>query len=161
MANDWYEPEGGRDNWDDAPQKDDDRENAGNDGNFYKRYAPPTGGGYYGNSAPQPPEDADGALSRTLGIIGLIVTVCSCQIAGIVLGIIGLLKAKKSARDLGFETSNAATGRVLGIVNIVLGSLLILFTIAMFVFYFVTGLFEKLLADAGAETAALSGPFSL
>ena len=135
---------GNGDNWDETP-KDDGKENAGKgtDGGhyYYKQYTTPTG-----NPPPVnlPQRDGDGATAKTLGIIGLVVTLCSCQIAGIVLGVIGLAKAKRSKQNLGFETPEAATGRVLGIVNIVLGILLIVLSAVMTAFYIASGMFDEL-----------------
>lgn len=134
-------PKSGGDNWDETP-KNEGKENADNGGRYYyKQYTTPTG-----NPPPVnlPQRDGDGATSKTLGIIGLIVTLCSCQVAGIVLGIIGLAKAKRSKQNLGFETPEAAAGRVLGIVNIVLGILMIILSVVMTAFYIVSGVFDEL-----------------
>lgn len=134
------------DNWDENP-KYAEKDNAGGETGgghyYYKQYTTPTGNPPPVN-LPQP--DSDGSTSKTLGIIGLIVTLCSCQIAGIVLGIIGLAKAKRSKQNLGFETPEAATGRVLGIVNIVLGILMIILSAVMTAFYIASGLFDEIFA---------------
>lgn len=143
MQDDKYEKSG--DNWDENP-KYAEKDNAGGEtggGHYYKQYTTPTGNPPPVN-LPQP--DSDGSTSKTLGIVGLIVTLCSCQIAGIVLGIIGLAKAKRSKQNLGFETPEAATGRVLGIVNIVLGILMIILSAVMTAFYIVSGLFDEIFA---------------
>ena len=133
------------DNWDESP-KYADKENAGEGGGhyYYKQYTTPTGNPPPVNLPQQ--RDNDGSLSKTLGIIGLIVTLCSCQVAGIVLGIIGLSKAKRSKQTLGFETTEAATGRVLGIVNIVLGILMIILSAVMTAFYIASGMFDEFFA---------------
>ncbi|MBP5427782.1 MAG: DUF4190 domain-containing protein [Clostridia bacterium] len=175
MADDRYDPNKNSDNWDEAPKinwdevpKNDWSSNQTNGGgsnnNYYRRYTPPTDGGPGNGGAPggQPQRDADGSTSKILGIVGLIVNICVCQIAGIVLGIIGFVKARKSARDLGYETSDAATGRVLGIVNIVLGVLMIVLSIAMTVFYIASGMFDEIfkeVAGEGVETFVSSGVF--
>ena len=175
MANDRYDPNKNSDNWDEAPKinwdevpKNDWSSDQKNDGgssnnNYYRRYTPPTGGsGNGGAPGGQPQRDVDGSTSKTLGIVGLVLTICVCQIAGIVLGIIGLSKAKKSANDFGYETSDAATGRVLGIVNIVLGVLMIVLSIAMSVFYIASGMFDEIIKEAagnGVETFVSSGVF--
>lgn len=131
-----------QDNWDEKP-KYDGNNSTGN----YKQYTP-SGGGSGGPGFQPPRQDTDGATSRTLGIIGIFVTLCCCQIAGIVMGIIGYGKAKRSAQNLGYETSDAATGRVLGIVNIVLGILSIVGSVVTFV---LSGTMTALLAGEGLE----------
>lgn len=136
MANEYDQ-----DNWDEKPKYDGDAA-SGN----YKQYKAPENGGFGG--PPQRREDTDGATSRTLGIIGLFVTLCCCQIAGIVMGIIGYGKAKRSAQNLGYETSDAAIGRVLAIVNIVLGILSIIGSVVTVV---LTGTLTALMNGEGLE----------
>ena len=136
MANEYDQ-----DNWDEKPKYDGDA-TSGN----YKQYKAPENGGFGG--PPQRREDTDGATSRTLGIIGLFVTLCCCQIAGIVMGIIGYGKAKRSAQNLGYETSDAAIGRVLAIVNIVLGILSIIGSVVTVV---LTGTLTALMNGEGLE----------
>lgn len=147
MANNRFDQNNGQDNWDDAPKKDGA---PGSGGSYYRQYSPPTGNGQgnFGFPGGQPPRDSDGATSKTLGIVGLFITFCFCQIAGIVMGIIGYNKAKRSAQFLGYETTDAATGRVLGIVNIVLGILLLVGSVASLVF---TGVLTSLIAGEGVE----------
>ena len=146
-----YEQNGDRDNWDENPKQE-----GGSEGeDRYRRYQSPENGGYTipGNpdlSGGRPPQDTDGSTARTLGIVGLFVTICLCQIAGIVMGVIGYSKAKRSAQTLGYETSDAATGRVLGILNIVLGILLIVASIASIVF---SGVLTALMSGEGVEAS--------
>ena len=152
MANE-YDPKQNGDNWDDQPKYD-----GGAEKNNYRQYTPPTGNGIFpDHMGQQPVRDQDGSTSKTLGFVGLFVTLCFCEIAGIILGIIGLTKARSSARTLGFETSDAATGRVLGIVNIVLGILRILVTIGYIVFMIVTGAMSAMLAGEGIEALTFAG----
>ena len=98
--------------------------------NYYQPYgskAPHDGNyGYNGFPDGNKPADPDGTASKTIGIIGLIVSFCFCQIAGLIMGIIGYRKANLSVAKLGFETSDASAGRVLGIINIVLSILLLI-----------------------------------
>lgn len=145
MAND-YDPKKNGDNWDDQPKYD-----GGAEKNYYRQYTPPTDNGIFPDRPAQPPRDAEGSTSKVLGFVGLFLTICGCcNIAGIVLGIIGYVKARASFRTLGFETSDAATGRVLGIVDIVLGSLSVLVSIAYAVFLIVSGSFAAMMAgEAG------------
>lgn len=132
-----------QDNWGEKTKNDGDSSFGS-----YKQYKTPEGGG--SGFQPQPPrQDSDGATSRTLGIIGLFVTLCCCQIAGIVLGIIAFSKAKRSAQNLGYETSDAATGKVLGIVCIVLGILSIVGSVVTAV---LTGTLSAVLAGEGLNT---------
>ena len=98
--------------------------------NYYQPYgskAPHDGNyGYNGFPDGNKPADPDGTASRTIGIIGLIATFCFCQIAGLILGIIGYRKANQSVAKLGFETPEASAGRVLGIINVVVAALLLI-----------------------------------
>ena len=144
MAYDRFDPDNGSDNWDETPKKDGGSDATGN--GYYKQYTTPTGNP--GSPSRQPVRDTDGATARTLGIVGIIVTLCCCQIAGIVLGIIGYGKAKRSAQNLGYETSDAATGRVLGIVSIVLGILSIVVSVVSLL---LSGVFTALVAGEGIE----------
>ena len=148
MAYEPYDPNNNNnDNWDDRQKND-----GGYGNNNYRQYTPPTGNGIFPNQmGQQPPRDQDGPTSKTLGFVGLFVTLCFCQLAGIILGIIGYAKARNSARTLGFESSDAATGRVLAIVNIVVGSLSILVSIAYVVFLVATGAFAAFLSGEGFE----------
>ena len=147
MAN-GYDQNNSQDNWDDR-SKYDGNNTTGN----YKQYTAP-GAGSGGPGFQPPRQDTDGATSRTLGIVGIFVTLCLCQIAGIVIGIIGYGKAKRSAQTLGYETSDAATGRVLGIVNIVLGILSIIGSVVSLVF---TGVLSALIAGESLDTITTAG----
>ena len=142
-----------QDNWDEKP-KYDGNNSTGN----YKQYKAPEGGGSGGPGFQPPRQDTDGATSRTLGIIGIFVTLCCCQIAGIVMGIIGYGKAKRSAQTLGYETSDAAMGRVLAIVNIVLGILSIIGSVVTAV---LTGTLSAILAGEGLNTITSTNLSSL
>lgn len=61
--------------------------------------------------------------SQTLGIVALIVSLVCCPLVGIILGIIAISKASKAKNLIGEEPSEARTGRVCGIVAIVLGAI--------------------------------------
>lgn len=118
MADNRYDHDDGSDNWDETPKND--------GGNYYRPYG--STGGENGNgffSDIRPPQDTDGASAKTIGLVGLFLTICFCRIAGIILGIIGYNRAIRSIRNLGYETPDASTARVLGIVDIVLGALLL------------------------------------
>ena len=73
------------------------------------------------SNVPQTPEDPSANTARTLGIIGLIVSIFGCcgVPAGLVLGIIALVKAKRSCATLGFEVPEARTGRICGLLAII------------------------------------------
>ena len=70
-----------------------------------------------------------------LGIVGLVLSLFILPLAGIILGIIALVKAS-TAQNLSPTTpfSEAKAGKILGILSIVLGALPLLFT---FVFFFI------------------------
>ena len=127
------EPEkNGFDNWDEKPKYDGPEEKR-----YYTQYTPPTpGNGIIPERPVMPPRDSDGKTSKILGFIGLALVLCLNQIAGIVLGIIGLCKANKSIRTLGYKSPDANTGKVLGIINIVVGCLMFVFVTACVAFFY-------------------------
>ena len=138
------EPENpGFDNWDEKPKYDGPEEKR-----YYTQYTPPTpGNGIIPERPVMPPRDSDGKTSKILGFIGIALALCLNQIAGIVLGIIGLCKANKSIRNLGYKSSDAAVGKVFGILNIVLGCLMLVFIISYVCFLIYTGLFEEMVNE--------------
>ncbi len=125
------------DNWDEKPKYDGPEEKR-----YYTQYTPPTpGNGIIPERPVMPPRDADGKTSKILGFIGLALALCLNQIAGIVLGIIGLCKANKSIRTLGYKSSDANVGKVLGIINIIVGCLMFALIVAYAAFFY-SSLFE-------------------
>lgn len=73
--------------------------------------------------AQAPNESNDASTSKTLGIVGLILALVCCPLAGLILGILACTRAKRAKQTMGFEPPDAATGRVCGIVAIVVGAL--------------------------------------
>ena len=134
------EPEtSGTDNWDEKPKYDGPEEKR-----YYTQYTPPTpGNGIIPERPVMPPRDSNGKVSKILGFIGLALALCFNRIAGIVLGIIALCKANKSIRTLGHKSSDATAGKVLGIIDIVLGCLMIVLIIGTLVLLIETGEFEN------------------
>lgn len=133
----------GTDNWDEKPKYDGPEEKR-----YYTQYTPPTpGNGIIPERPVMPPRDSNGKVSKILGFIGLALALCLNRIAGIVLGIIALCKANKSIRTLGHKSSDATAGKVLGIIDIVLGVLMLVFIISYFCFLFYTGLFEEMVNE--------------
>ena len=57
--------------------------------------------------------------SKTMGIVGLVVGLACCGIAGIIFAIIGLTSAKDSQTILGYEHPDAKTGKICSIVAII------------------------------------------
>jgi len=72
------------------------------------------------SNVPPTPNDASANSAQTLGIVGLIISIVCCRIAGLILGIIAVGKAKTSRLALGYEVPEARTGRVCGIIAIVI-----------------------------------------
>lgn len=92
---------------------------------------------------PQQPEDSDGKTAKFYGIISIVLNVIGCCLpAGIVLGILALLRVNASRRKLGYLSSDAHLGKVLGIVSIVWGALSFLFSMLYTVFVFLMPLLE-------------------
>ncbi len=98
---------------------------------------------------PTPPSDPAGRSAQTYGLIGLILTLTCCSLAGLVLGVLAVMRASTSRRVLGFDTANASTGRVLGILAIVFSAIRIISSIASVVLV-VCGMLAGLGAGAGA-----------
>ena len=72
---------------------------------------------------PTDPGAGMGKISKILGIVGIITSCCgfgfALSVVSLILGIIG---AKKS-EEAGFENASAKTGKILGIVGIVIGAI--------------------------------------
>jgi len=66
-------------------------------------------GGWQQQSAPyyppmqMPDESKDASTSKTLGIIGLILSLFCCPLAGLILGILACTRAARAKKDMGFE----------------------------------------------------------
>jgi len=73
--------------------------------------------------------------SQTLGIVALIVSLVCCPLVGIILGIIAISKASKAKNLIGEEPSEARTGRICGIIAIVLGALSMVANIIISIVY--------------------------
>lgn len=72
---------------------------------------------------PQQTEDSDGKTAKLYGAIALILNVFGCCLpAGIILGILALMRTRASRKKLGYLSSDANLGKVLGIVSIVWGA---------------------------------------
>jgi hypothetical protein len=102
-----------------------------------------------GGFGPQIEPDVHGPKAKTFGLIGLIISLFCCPLAGIVLGILAVLRAKDSKNEMGFLSSDASTGRVLGIVAIVIGALSMLLSLFFTIFI---ALMEIAAAGAGSGT---------
>ncbi|MBR2010209.1 MAG: hypothetical protein IKA06_00465 [Clostridia bacterium] len=71
--------------------------------------------------------------SQTLGIVGLIISLICCPLIGIILGIIAISKASTAKSLLGHEPSEAKTGRICGIIAIILGVLSMILSAIIYV----------------------------
>ena len=93
----------------------------GNGGNFYREQ----GYGPQGYNQ-QPPywnaPDPRGESAQTLGIVSIICAVF-CAIAGLIIGIIAMNRAKESQVMLQYETSAAKTGRICGLVGVIIAAI--------------------------------------
>ncbi len=93
-------------------------------------YRDPSGNGDAPFVMPQMPLDPIGKSSQNYGLIGLILTLTCCSVVGLILGIMALTRASASRRLLGYESAQAAVGKVLGILSIVFSAIRIISTIA-------------------------------
>ena len=102
------------------------------------------------SNVPQTPNDPNANSAQTLGIVGLIVSIVCCALAGLIMGIIACSKAKTSRMTLGYEVPEARTGRICGIIAIVLGALSmagsLIYLIVIWAFG-MSGIWEEVLQD--------------
>lgn len=92
---------------------------------------------------PQQPDDPAGRSAMIFGILAIVLAVVCCQLVGLVLGIVALVRAGTSVRNLGFQSSQAQAGKILGIVSIVISALYLLFVLLMFAVPIVLALLES------------------
>ncbi len=95
----------------------------------------------------------EASTAQTLGIVGLIMSVVCCALIGVVLGILAINRASNAKNLLGYETSEAKTGRICGIIAIVLGVL------SMVSSAIINVLFGELMADIISSVQAFSTLF--
>ena len=109
------------------------------------------------SNVPQTPNDPVANSAQTLGIVGLIVSIVCCALAGLILGIIAVSKAKMSRLTLGYEVPEARTGRICGIIAIVIS---IISMVASVIYTIVSialgaGIFNALFSDLSAVVSFL------
>lgn len=73
--------------------------------------------------------------SFVFGLLAIILTFVISP-AGLILGIIAMVKAKQSLRE-GYADHNNNTARVLGLISVIISSIFLLFTILLTIFYIV------------------------
>ncbi len=119
-----------------------------NDRQFYGQQ-PPYGQPFY--TQPPQPDDRDGRSAKIYGIVAMILTLfnCCCLPIGPILGIFALVRSGASRKKLGYLSSDAQLGKVLGIIAIILGSLAFVSSLIVFVFNFLLGYLN---ANGGAGT---------
>ena len=94
----------------------------------------PNGYGHYPPIYDQPDSAAKNA--QIFGIVSLI-GLFFCQILSILFGAMAMSNAKKSAITLGRECSEAKTGRICGLVGLILGIGSIVLTVFGYILFFV------------------------
>jgi hypothetical protein len=103
---------------------------------------PPYGQPPYGQP-PQQPDDHDGKSAKLYGIIGIILNIISCCLpAGLILGILALVRVGSSRKKLGYLSDDARLGKVLGIVSIVWGGITLLLGVMYIAFAVMMGLLD-------------------
>lgn len=103
------------------------------------------------SNVPQTPNDPTANSAQTLGIVGLIISIMCCGIAGLILGLLAVSKSKMSRLSLGFEVPEARTGRVCGVIAIVL-SIIRIITWGIIIILYILGIVA--LADAFGDLSA-------
>ena len=94
-------------------------------------------GGFFGNPFDPRMVDAQSKArsAQTFGIVAL-VGLFTLQILSIIFGILAMQSAKKSRMLLGYELPEAKTGRILGLVSLIISIVSIALTILVCIFYF-------------------------
>ena len=77
----------------------------------------------------QPAPDASSA--QTQGIVALVLAVLGCNLIALIIGILAITKAGNIARTAGYMPPEARTGRICGIIAIVIAGLYIVLGIVM------------------------------
>ncbi len=75
------------------------------------------------------------ASAQTLGVIALILSFFVCPLVGLILGVMAMNRAKKSTAELGFECAEAKTGRICGLIGVIISSLALLITLVLLAIY--------------------------
>lgn len=127
--------------------------NGQQNGQQYYGQQPPYGQPPYGQPPfgypPQQPDDRDGKNAKLYGIIALILNFLGCCLpAGIVLGILAIVRAGSSRKMLGYQSDDARLGKVLGIISVVWSAISVLFIVLYVVFVVAIGI----LGAAGGGT---------
>ena len=110
------------------------------------------------SNVPQTPNDPNANSAQTLGIVGLIVSIVCCALAGVIMGIIACGKAKTSRMTLGFEVPEARTGRICGILAIVFGALSMAGSLIYLIVIWslgISGIWEEILQDVSMAACML------
>lgn len=97
-------------------------------------YPPNNGYGFYPPIQNQPDNAAKNA--QTFGIVALI-GLFFCQLLSIIFGAMAMSNAKKSAIALGHECSEARTGRICGLVGLILGIGSIVLAVFGYILFFI------------------------
>ena len=99
--------------------------NGNNQSNFYREqgYGPQ---GYdrqnpYWNNQNQP-VDTSGNSAQTMGIVAIVASLF-CSIVGLIVGILAISRARESLMMMQYETPAAKTGRICGIVAVIISAL--------------------------------------
>ena len=88
----------------------------------------------------QPKTDTLGSSAQIMGILAIVLSFVCCPIVGIVLGAIAMSRAKRSRMEMGYETGEAKTGNICGIIGLVWGIVATLLSLLYFVLVFVFAL---------------------
>ena len=93
---------------------------------------------YDPNYAPAPTSDSNASTSMIMGIIALVANFVGLGgLIPIILGVLAMSFSKKSVEALGFECSNAKTGRICGLIGLIISIVSIVLVIVGLVLYFV------------------------
>ena len=123
-------------------------------------FATPNPGQYQFDPQPQPnpyttytapKSDNYGSSAQIMGILAIVLSIVCCSVVGIVLGLMAMSRAKRSVVDMGFETSEAKTGNICGIIGLVIGIVGTLASLAFIALYIIGVM--SILAEGGTLAA--------
>ena len=101
---------------------------------------------YDPNYAPAPTSDSNASTSMILGIIALVANFVGVGgLIPIILGALAMSFSKKSVEALGFECSNAKTGRICGMIGLIISIVGLVLAIVGLLLYFLFIFFVALL----------------
>ena len=123
MDNNYFNNQPNQDNTPDGNDRSDD--------NRFQPQNPYAGSATYTT----PKTDTFGSSSQIMGILSIVLAFVCCSVIGIVLGAMAISRSKRSVAEMGYESSEAKTGNICGIIGLVIGIIGTLITLVFIALY--------------------------